>query len=95
MTIDIISRTGPFAENKDVARDIRLNLIGPALEQGGEVVLNFEGVSGATQSFIHALMSELIRKYGDDIFDQLVFKNCGPVVQEVVQMVAEYMQESI
>lgn len=95
MTIDIITRTGPFAENKDIARDIRLNLIGPALEQGGEVVLNFEGVSGATQSFIHALMSELIRKYGDDIFDQLLFKNCSPVVQEVVQMVAEYMQESI
>ena len=85
---------GDFAENKDIARDVRLKQIIPALEQGEEIVLDFEQVSGATQSFIHALISDLFRIYGSDILDRLSFKNCNETVQKVITIVSEYMQES-
>jgi hypothetical protein len=94
MKILINKFAGTFAENKDVARELRINKIIPALKDNQEVVMDFSGVTGATQSFMHALISDAIRQYGDDVFDLLVFKNCSPVVREVVAIVAEYMQES-
>lgn len=92
-TIKIYKTAGNFAENKDVARDLRLNKIAPVLKKGGEVTLDFGNVSGATQSFIHALISELIREYGDDVFDRLYFQNCSPTVQQIINIVADYMEE--
>lgn len=91
--IHIIKTAGSFAENKDVARELRLTKIMPALENGKTVTLDFEGVTGATQSFVHALISETIRQYGDDVYDVLIFKGCNPNVQQIVNIVADYMQE--
>jgi hypothetical protein len=94
-TISIIDKAGSFAENKDVARDLRLNTIVPALQKDSEeVILDFEGVSGATQSFVHALISQLLREYGDILFTRLLFKNCNATIQQVVNIVADYMSES-
>ncbi len=92
--IDLHAAVGDFAENKDIARDIRLQKIIPALERGEEVVLDFESVSGATQSFIHALISDVFRLYGSDTLDHITFKNCNETVQKVITIVSEYMQES-
>lgn len=95
-TIDVSKKTGTFAENKDVAREYRIRQILPALEDPGEtVVLNFANVTGATQSFMHALISDVIRKHGDNVFERLLFKNCSPAVQQVVNIVADYMEESL
>ncbi|MCG9895762.1 MAG: STAS-like domain-containing protein [Fimbriimonadaceae bacterium] len=95
MTIDMESVVGSFAENKDLARDLRRQSIEPALAAGETVILNFAGVTGATQSFVHAMMSELIRTYGEDLFDKVLFQKCSAAVQEVVETVAEYMLESL
>ena len=84
-----------FAENKDIARNIRLEKIIPALEKNEEVVLDFENVSGTTQSFIHALISDLIRIYGDQVLDKILFKNCNEHIQKIITIVVEYMQESM
>ena len=84
-----------FGENKDIAKDLRINMIMPALQKGEEVILDFSGVDGVTQSFIHALISEPIREFTDTVFDKLLFKNCSKLVQTVVQIVEEYMQESL
>jgi len=94
MTIKILDLAGEFAENKDIARDIRVKKIMPVLAKKEQITLNFSGVSGATQSFMHALISDVIRKYSSDVFDLILFKDCSPVVKEVVNIVAEYMQES-
>lgn len=94
MEIKIITVTGSFAENKDLARDIRLTKIVPALENSQEIILNFEGVEGATQSFIHALISEVIRKYGPEVLDKISFKNCNDIVRKIIGIVVDYMQES-
>ena len=94
ITISILKKTGSFAENKDIARDIRVKEIIPALEKNKIVVLDFSGITGATQSFMHALISDTVRLFGEQVFDMLHFKNCSPVVKEVVNIVSEYMQET-
>ena len=92
--IKILNKAGSFAENKDSARDIRINKIIPALEKNEEVILNFEGIEGTTQSFIHALISDIIRKYGVGALDKISFKNCNETVKKIISIVADYMQES-
>lgn len=94
ITINLYPVVGDFAENKDVARDIRERDILPALEKGEEVTIDFAKVTGATQSFVHALISEAIRRYGSDALDQVLFKNCNDTVQKIITIVTEYMQES-
>ncbi|MGB3023922.1 MAG: STAS-like domain-containing protein [Candidatus Saccharimonadales bacterium] len=94
MTIVIKKYVGEFGENKDVARDIRVQTIMPALEKGRLVKLDFAGVSGATQSFVHALISDAIRTYGDDVYDLLIFVNCNEVIKTIINIVADYMEES-
>lgn len=91
--IKVFPRTGKFAENKDAAREIRLNDILPALEEGKEVILDFQGVDSTTQSFIHALISDVIRNKGIQILDRIFFKNCNTVVQKIIKIVVDYMQD--
>ncbi len=95
MLIKIKNLAGEFAENKDVAKELRVTKIMPTLEKGNVVVLDFSGVSGATQSFIHALISEPIRQFRDVALEKIEYKNCSAVVQEVIKTVSEYMQESL
>ena len=84
---------GKFAENKDVAKEIRINEIFPALEAEKNVTLDFEGVDSATQSFIHALISDVIRKKGINALDHIYFKNCNPTLQKIISIVTDYMQD--
>ena len=93
-SVRLVEMVGSFAENKDLARDIRIKEITPALVRGDEVVLDFAGVDSATQSFIHALISELMRRQGAEVLDRIVFKNCGESVKGVISIVTRYMQES-
>ncbi len=88
----LFPKTGPFAEDKDLARDIRLREITPTLKNDEEIILNFEGVESTTQSFIHALISELIREYGSDVLDKISFKKCNDHIQKIISIVVEYMQ---
>jgi len=57
------------------------------------VTLDFSGIDFATQSFVHALISELIRKYTNTVLDKLLFKGCNDKVKEIINIVVDYMQE--
>lgn len=93
--INIHDLAGSFAENKDIARQIRIKQLTPALDGGeGSIVVDFKNVTGATQSFVHALISELIRKYDSDVFTRVYFKNCNASVEQIINIVADYMEES-
>lgn len=94
-TISIFNRAGAFAENKDTARDIRMQEILPALNGGEEVILDFENVEAATQSFVHALISDVIRKFGSGSLDRISFKSCSPVIKKIIGIVVDYMQEGL
>ena len=94
-TINLFTRVGAFAENKDVARDIRTKDILPGIIGGEEVILDFEKIEGATQSFIHALISDVIRRFGIDVLDKLKFKSCNETIKKIIGIVVEYMQNAI
>ncbi|OGE07303.1 hypothetical protein A3I53_00105 [Candidatus Curtissbacteria bacterium RIFCSPLOWO2_02_FULL_40_13b] len=91
-TIKIVNKAGSFAENKDIARDMRISKITPLLEKGNEITLDFEGVESVTQSFIHALLSEVIREFGSEVLDKIYFKNCNDTVKGIINIVVDYMQ---
>ena len=91
--IKLLPIVGSFAENKDLARDIRHKKIIHALENKQEITLDFDGINSTTQSFIHALISDLIRNYGIDVLDKIYFKNCNETVTKIINIVVDYMQE--
>lgn len=91
----IKNEAGSFAENKDTAKRLRLEGIIPALNAGDEVNLDFKGVEAVTQSFIHALISDVIRKYGNPVLDRVTFKSCNENVRKIIEMVTDYTQEGM
>ena len=92
--IKLFERVGIFAENKDIAAKIRLNTLISALEKHQKIIFDFENIEGATQSFIHALISDLMRKYGNDVLNNIQFKSCNDTVKAIITIVVDYMQES-
>lgn len=93
LTIGMHSEAGAFAQDKDKARQMRLERILPALKNGKTVILDFEKVDATTQSFVHALISDVIRQHGPDVLERLLFKNCNEVVRAVIEIVVDYMQK--
>jgi len=93
--IKLFKKVGAFAENKDIAKEIRLKELIPVLKKGKKIILDFENIEGATQSFIHALISDLMRQYGSEVLDEIQFKSCTETVQAMISIVVSYMQESI
>lgn len=93
-TIKIVDYVGDFGENKDAAREIRQKQILPAIEGGGKVTLDFSGVSGVTQSFIHALIAEPIMRFREQAFEGLSYTGVNDQIAEIVSNVYRYIQES-
>ena len=91
--INIYQKTGNFAGNKDIAKEIRTKEILPFIRKEDKIFLDFENVNSATQSFVHALISDVIRKEGVKVLDKLFFKNCNETIQKMIGIVIEYMQD--
>lgn len=94
-TIKMLKFAGEFIENKDIAKKLRVEVIMPSLSKGYQIIIDFEGVSGATQSFIHALISDPIREYKDVAFENLLYKHANVDIKGIVSIVYRYMQESL
>lgn len=93
-TVLIKQEAGIFAENKDIASAIREKVVLPTLRDNQEITIDFQDVEGATQSFIHAMISQAIREFGPEVLDHIIFKNCNDSIRGIVEIVADYMQES-
>jgi hypothetical protein len=92
-TIRIIEDIGSFAEDKDAARQLRLTRIEPALAAGEEVTIDFKYVELTTQSFVHALISSVVRVQGGDVLQRMIFANCNEGVRRLIEIVVEYSQD--
>lgn len=95
--INIYEQVGnkDFAENKDIGREIRVNEIMPELEKNNKVILNFDKVDRASQSFVHSLVSDPVRKYGDQAMELLLFKSCNAKVKGMIKIVLGYLQDAL
>lgn len=85
---------GSFAENKDISKKIREEIIFPAITESKEIEFDFSQVEDATQSFIHAMLSEPIRETEGEILDNLYFSNCNETIKQIINMVVDYMTEA-
>ena len=88
--VKITAVSGEFAEDKDSAKAIREQTILPALDAGHQVCLDFSTIQFATQSFVHALIGEALKKYGEDSLDRFEFKNCSPQIRGLIELVVDY-----
>ena len=92
--ISVFKAAGDFAENKDIARNLRTEQLMPSLRLGEPIVIDFTRVSLSTQSFVHALISDAIRQHGAKCLDRIKFKGCNEAIQALVSTVCDYMQDS-
>jgi hypothetical protein len=90
MTIKLFNLFGAFAEDKTRAREVRLNQILPALAKHENIILDFQGIKYATQSFIHALIFEALHEYGEATLDRLEFRHCTEEVRIIIEIVVNY-----
>ncbi len=85
----VIVSVRDFEEDVERAAKIRDDELLPSMKAGTMVVLDFEGVKFATQSFVHALMYKVIRD-GQNIGSTLSIANCSRATREAVIAVAAY-----
>jgi hypothetical protein len=95
MIIKMFDIFGDFAEDKDAAAKLREEKIKQSIEKSENIILDFEGVTLVTQSFIHALISNVLRMRGEEALDSLEFKNCVPVVKGIVSTVVQYSLDTM
>jgi hypothetical protein len=88
--IQLTAGIGGFAEDKDYARELRKKNILPSLDKGERISLDFRLVKYATQSFIHALIGEALKKHGEEVLDRIEFQQCTPQIQSVIELVVDY-----
>ena len=95
MIVKIIDKCGDFAENKDIARDIREKTIKPIFntKTDEEIILDFSGVDSTTQSFIHALLSEFFQVAGESALNRFEFRECSKAVKSLITTVINYSLE--
>ncbi len=93
-SINIFDMVGDFGEDKDVAASLREGVIKPAV-RCGDIVLDFAGVTLVTQSFVHALISDILRTSGEETLDKIEFKNCSTVVQGIISTVVQYSLDTM
>jgi hypothetical protein len=91
--IMINEKCGNFAENKDIAKEYREKYIKPSLKLKEEIIFDFKDVDSATQSFIHALISDVLQEYGENVLELVVFRNCNVTVKTIIGTVVSYSLE--
>jgi len=93
MYIKMCDICGNFAENKDEAKKIREDYIKIAINNNEKVILDFDNIDSSTQSFIHALISEVCQNGGEKVLKIMEFKNCNKAIRSLITTVVNYSLE--
>ncbi|SFM61685.1 STAS-like domain-containing protein [Methylobacterium pseudosasicola] len=95
INLNIFEIVGSFGEDKDAAARLREAVIKPTIQGKEEIIIDFLGVTLVTQSFIHALISDVLRTNGEDALDFMDFKNCDAVVKGIISTVIQYSLDTM
>ncbi len=79
-----------FIDDKDRAREIRVNMIMPALESDRRVAIDFRNVQTSTQSFVHALIGEVLGRFKEPVLEKLEFRKCSSQLKSLIELVVDY-----
>ncbi len=90
LTITLDSGIDGFIDDKDTAKEIRVSKIMPALKRGNTVIIDFQHVRASTQSFVHALVGEVLSRFKEPVLKQIEFKNCSPQLRGLIEIVVDY-----
>ncbi|MEF8700946.1 MAG: DUF4325 domain-containing protein [Candidatus Accumulibacter sp. UW20] len=85
----IVVKVLKFEEDVEAAAQCRETIILPSINSGKMIVIDFDKVRFATQSFVHALMYKVIRD-GQQIGSTLSIANCTNATREAIMAVAAY-----
>lgn len=85
----VVVKVCEFEEDVERAAAVRESIVLPSINIGKMVVLDFNKVKFATQSFVHALMYKVIRD-GQQIGATLSIARCTNATREAVMAVAAY-----
>lgn len=75
-----------LAVDRPRARRLADEQVAPLLAEGRSVQLDFSGTRVATQSFCHALLSELFREHGVELLDRVRFIACSAQVEPLIRL---------
>jgi STAS-like domain of unknown function (DUF4325) len=91
-TVKLPAGINGFAEDKDEAKRLRISRILPAFGGGQphDIILDFSDINYSTQSFIHALLGEVLQRYGESALEHIQFKKCAPQVKSLIRLVVDY-----
>ena len=53
-------------------------------------MLDFSSVDYTTQSYVHALIGEALRTYGDQALARIEFRGCASPVRSLIELVVDY-----
>ncbi|SRR6266404_1451352 len=95
LLLKLVDYVGDFAEDKDWAAVFREKAIRPVLAGGDKIILDFGGITLTTQSFVHALISDLLRSEGEEALDRIEFRGCVAGVRGIVETVVQYSLETM
>jgi shikimate kinase len=84
--------SGEIAENKDVAKRIREEIIVKHFDKEN-ITIDFKDIDITTQSFVHALISSVFRNNGEKSLDKIEFANCNKAVKSIIATVINYSLE--
>lgn len=90
MKISMFEVVGDFGEDKDAAAILRETRVKPSISRKERVELDFDGVTLVTQSFVHALISDVLRVNGEEGLALFEFHNCSEVVKGIISTVVQY-----
>jgi anti-anti-sigma regulatory factor len=94
-TIKMFELVGDFGEDKDAAAKLREEEIKPEVKNGLSIIIDFSGVTLVTQSFIHALISDVLRTGGEQVLELVNFNNCSEVVRGIISTVVQYSLDTM
>jgi hypothetical protein len=94
ITIYINADCGNFAEDKDIAKKYREEKIKTAIKAGNlPIRIIFRDVDSSTQSFIHAMLSEIFQEFGEKALDIFEFSECNKAIESLISTVINYSLE--
>lgn len=87
--INVANYFGTFAEDKAAAIKFRNERLFPAVDEGKDVVIDFEGVISAPHSFLSALLASPIKRLGMAAYKRLRFINVAPEIRETIDFILD------
>lgn len=87
--VNVQNYFGPYAEDKEAAIKYRDSRIVPAIEEGNQLVFDFDGVKAAPHSFLSSLVADPIRRIGIAAYKRIKIVNAEPEIRETLDFILD------